>query len=139
MAPCDFRGRVLGDAVDGVGQIAAEGDGEFLIFQGNGRGGPCQHGLAGSEAVQARALVRLDLEELHHPAAIPPRAGEHLQSHAIRFALVTLREVAQGEAVERAYQVTFKNDGDEEVLVSGLRELGATGVVLSLQEPSVEL
>lgn len=71
--------------------------------------------------------------------ALEKRLEEVLAKTCERFALVTLREVAQGEEMERAYQVTFKNDGDEDALVAGLREIGARGVVLSLQEPSVEL
>lgn len=71
--------------------------------------------------------------------ALERRLEQVLSATCTRFALVTLREVSQGEEMERAYQVTFKDDGGEDALVRGLRELGATGVVLSLQEPSVEL
>ncbi len=86
-------------------------------------------------------VVRLRLPARGASAEDGPerRLEELLAKTCVRFALVTLREVAQGEAMERAYQVTFRDDGDEEALVTGLRELGATGVVLSLQEPSVEL
>ncbi len=62
-----------------------------------------------------------------------------MQASCARFVLVTLREAAQGEAFERAYQVTLKDEGDEERLVSSLVALGAKGVTLSLQEASVEL
>lgn len=82
------------------------------------------------------AVVRLRLPS---DGALERRLEEVLRATCTRFALVTLREVSQGDEMERAYQVTFKHDGDEDALVSGLRQLGATGVVLSLQEPSVEL
>lgn len=83
--------------------------------------------------------LRLPVSEDEPGAALERRLEEVLRGTCARFVLVTLREVAQGAEMERAYQVTFKNDGDEDALVSGLREIGASGVVLSLQEPSVEL
>ena len=56
------------------------------------------------------------------------------------FALVTLREVAQGEAMERAYQIRLRGPDRRESLVTALEALdGVDDVSLMLQEPTVEL
>jgi uncharacterized membrane protein YhiD involved in acid resistance len=57
-----------------------------------------------------------------------------------RFALVTLREVAQGEAMEHAYQIRFDETGRRRALLSALEGVpGVQDVSLMLQEPTVEL
>lgn len=56
------------------------------------------------------------------------------------FALITLREVAQGAGQERAYQITLKQPTDESRLVAELAGIpGASGVTIALQEATVEL
>lgn len=62
-----------------------------------------------------------------------------LRATCVRFALVTLRETAQGDTVERAYHVTLKDPDDQDALVRALRKLGAEGVALSFMEATVEL
>ena len=63
-----------------------------------------------------------------------------LRRHTQFVALVTLREVAQGKAMEHAYQVRL---GDPQHRVKLVRELealpGIQDVTLLLQEPTVEL
>ena len=58
----------------------------------------------------------------------------------IRFSLVTLREVAQGEQMEHAYQVRLHDTGHRAALVAALDGIpGVQGVSLMLQEPTIEL
>jgi len=57
-----------------------------------------------------------------------------------RFALITLREVAQGKEQERAYQITLKDPHDEGRLVTAVATIpGASGVSIAMQEATVEL
>jgi uncharacterized membrane protein YhiD involved in acid resistance len=63
-----------------------------------------------------------------------------LRDQCTRFALVTLREVAQGTEVELAYQVTLRRPEHESALVHAIAGLpGASEVALSMQEATVEL
>ena len=63
-----------------------------------------------------------------------------LRTQCARFALVTMREVAQGREVELAYQVTLKKPDQEMKLVHEISSLpGATDVSISMQESTVEL
>jgi hypothetical protein len=63
-----------------------------------------------------------------------------LREHCTRFALVTLREVAQGREVELAYQMSLKNPDAETALVHAVGALeGAEDVAISMQEATVEL
>ena len=56
------------------------------------------------------------------------------------FALVTLREAAQGEAQERAYQITLRRDRDEGRLLREVAALpGASAVNVAMQEATVEM
>lgn len=65
---------------------------------------------------------------------------EALRSTCERFALVTLREIAQGEQVEVVYQVTLKKKDNEQGLIHAVGAVpGATSVSLSMQEATVEL
>ena len=63
-----------------------------------------------------------------------------LKKYTRKFVLVTLREVAQGEAMEHAYQVRFGAPNSRLELIRALESLpGAKDVSLMLQEPTVEL
>ena len=63
-----------------------------------------------------------------------------LRKHTRFVALVTLREAAQGAAMEHAYQVRLGDPKDRIVLVRELEKLqGIEDVSLLLQEPTVEL
>jgi hypothetical protein len=63
-----------------------------------------------------------------------------LRRYTSFVALVTLREVAQGAAMEHAYQVRFSDPRRRVALVQALEALpGAQDVSLLLQEPTVEL
>jgi hypothetical protein len=76
---------------------------------------------------------------------LPVGAGEAdiqalLRRHAKFVALVTLREVAQGQAMEHAYQVRLDDPGRRAALIRGLEaHPGVQDVSLLLQEPTVEL
>ena len=57
-----------------------------------------------------------------------------------QFALVTLREVAQGDAMEHAYQVRFGEVSRRHALLQALEAVdGVQDVTLMLQEPTVEI
>jgi hypothetical protein len=63
-----------------------------------------------------------------------------LRKHTRFVALVTLREVAQGQSMEHAYQVRLGDPKDRAALVRELERLpGIQDVSLLLQEPTVEL
>jgi uncharacterized membrane protein YhiD involved in acid resistance len=63
-----------------------------------------------------------------------------LRRHSSFVALVTLREVAQGQALEHAYQLRISDPKHRTSLVQGLERLpGIQDVSLLLQEPTVEL
>ena len=63
-----------------------------------------------------------------------------LRRHSSFVALVTLREVAQGQALEHAYQIRLADPKHRVALVQGLERLpGIQDVSLLLQEPTVEL
>ncbi len=63
-----------------------------------------------------------------------------LRQHTRYFALVTLREVAQGEAMEHAYQVRLTDQVKRTALVAELEGVpGIQDVSLLLQEPTVEI
>ena len=68
------------------------------------------------------------------------RLLEVLRTQCERFALVTLRDIAQGEQVEVVYQLTLKKKDHESELVHALTALpGTHSVSLSMQEATVEL
>ena len=57
-----------------------------------------------------------------------------------QFALVTMREVAQGDAMEHAYQVRFGETSRRQALIAALEQVdGLQDVTLMLQEPTVEI
>ncbi|HWB77580.1 MAG TPA: DUF4956 domain-containing protein [Nannocystaceae bacterium] len=63
-----------------------------------------------------------------------------LRKHSSFVALVTLREVAQGEAMEHAYQIRLADPRKRSELIQALERLqGIRDVSLMLQEPTVEL
>jgi hypothetical protein len=63
-----------------------------------------------------------------------------MKYHCRTFALVTLRELAQGNRLEYAYHVKLRNKIPQESLVNKIRQLqGAKDVQLLLQETTVEL
>jgi hypothetical protein len=63
-----------------------------------------------------------------------------LRRYSRFIALVTLREVAQGQAMEHAYQVRLGDPRHRAELVRGLEALpGVQDVSLLLQEPTVEI
>jgi hypothetical protein len=63
-----------------------------------------------------------------------------LRRHTSFLALVTLREVAQGQAMEHAYQVRLADAKHRTALMQGLQRLpGIQDLSLLLQEPTVEL
>jgi hypothetical protein len=77
---------------------------------------------------------------------LPVAGGAHgaleeaLRAFCRRFALITLREVRQGEVLEYAYHVAFRDKDDEARLIQQLSAIeGASGVALSMQEATVEL
>lgn len=76
---------------------------------------------------------------------LPASADEDAISRALRrhtrtFALVTLREVAQGRAMEHAYQVRLADQARRMELLQELEQLpGIQDVSLLMQEPTVEI
>jgi Domain of unknown function (DUF4956) len=57
-----------------------------------------------------------------------------------RFALITVREVSQGQEIEFVYQVTLREPGTESLLLQKMGAIaGAAGIALSMQETTVEL
>lgn len=63
-----------------------------------------------------------------------------VRRHSTFVALVTLREVAQGQAMEHAYQIRLADSKHRVELVQDLEKLpGIQDVSLLLQEPTVEL
>jgi len=82
-------------------------------------------------------LLRLQL-----PATTDAEAaiGRVLARTTRRFALVTLREVAQGEALQFAYQVRLPARYPRAELVRAVEGIqGATDVTLLLQDPTIEI
>jgi len=63
-----------------------------------------------------------------------------LRSHCRTFALVTLREAAQGTMMEHAYQISVRTPDLRAPLVSNLQAIaGVQDVALLLQEPTLDL
>lgn len=64
-----------------------------------------------------------------------------LQLHCKKFALITLRDVKQGQRLDYAYHVKLKNNESRNDLIKALSQeiLSARGVSLLLQETTVEL
>ncbi len=63
-----------------------------------------------------------------------------LDPHCRKFALVALRDVAQGESLEYAYQIKLKDPASHDKLVKSLSTLpGIGGLTLMLQDAHTEL
>lgn len=63
-----------------------------------------------------------------------------LNRHCRNFNLVSLREVAQGDVLDFAYHVKFKNGGEKEALVRDVKSItGAKAVNLMMQESVIEV
>lgn len=63
-----------------------------------------------------------------------------MRANCKAFTLVTLREAAQGTAMEHAYQISIPNPETRSRLVSGLQAVpGVQDVTLLLQEPTLDL
>lgn len=64
-----------------------------------------------------------------------------LKHHCKKFALITLRDVKQGQRLDYAYHIKLKNDESRNELIRALSNniLSAKGVSLLLQETTVEL
>jgi hypothetical protein len=66
--------------------------------------------------------------------------GDVLKVHCEAFVLVTLREAAQGDLMEHAYQISIPDPASRTRLVAGLQELeGLQDVTLLMQEPTLDL
>ncbi|MBL8743640.1 MAG: DUF4956 domain-containing protein [Myxococcales bacterium] len=73
-------------------------------------------------------------------AGIEANIMKALRGTCRSFALVTLREAAQGGAMEHAYQISIVDPELQTKLVHDLRELpGVSDVTLMLQEPTLDL
>jgi uncharacterized membrane protein YhiD involved in acid resistance len=63
-----------------------------------------------------------------------------VQAHTRHFALVTLREVAQGSQMEHAYQIRVPNPDARAQLVAALNQVqGVSSVSLHMQDPTLEV
>jgi uncharacterized membrane protein YhiD involved in acid resistance len=63
-----------------------------------------------------------------------------LRTHCKSFTLVTLREAAQGSAMEHAYQISIPNPDLRAPLVAALQAVpGTSDVTLLMQEPTLDL
>ncbi len=68
------------------------------------------------------------------------RLAQVLKAHCRDFALVTLRELAQGKRLDFAYQVKLREERHYQSLVDDLKKLpDVQGVALMLQEATVEI
>lgn len=66
--------------------------------------------------------------------------GDVLKKYCKIFALITLRDMAQGKRLDYAYQIKMKNGKDKAALVEDLNQIeNIKGVTLLLQETTVEL
>ncbi len=63
-----------------------------------------------------------------------------LRDHCSNFVLVNLREVAQGERLEHAYQVKLRDPAFQHGLVTAIQAVGAVDdVSLLMQDPALEI
>jgi uncharacterized membrane protein YhiD involved in acid resistance len=63
-----------------------------------------------------------------------------LATHCRTFSLVTLRETAQGTAMEHAYQISARSPDERAMVVASLQRVpGVQNVTLLLQEPTLDL
>jgi len=82
-------------------------------------------------------LVRFNLESSLENSG---KLEEIFTAYCKKFALVTLREIAQGKRTEYAYQIKFKSKKNAADLTKGLNLIDSIkGVSVMLQESTVEL
>lgn len=82
-------------------------------------------------------MLRFNIESSN---SLNNELNDIMKNHCRTFALVTLRELAQGNRLEYAYHVKLRNNIPQESLVNQIRQLqGAKDVQLLLQETTVEL
>ncbi len=63
-----------------------------------------------------------------------------LRKHTGHFVMVTMREAAQGDAFEHAYQVRIPNPDERPALLHAIDSIdGTTDVALHMQEPTLEV
>ena len=63
-----------------------------------------------------------------------------LQAYCDTFALITLREMAQGQRLDYAYHVKLRAKKDNAIFIGELQQIPSIkGVSLMLQEPTVEI
>ena len=63
-----------------------------------------------------------------------------LHAHCRTYSLVTLRETAQGTAMEHAYQISARSEDDRTLVVTAMQRVpGVQNVTLLLQEPTLDL
>jgi len=85
---------------------------------------------------QVDALVRFRFPRDADQSAIT----QALQKHSRHFALVTLRDVAQGDLFEHAYQLQFNRPEQSTQIVHALQAVpGTEDVCLWSQEPTIQL
>lgn len=76
---------------------------------------------------------------LPREAADPERLKSLIEPHCRRFVLVALRDLAQGEALEYAYQIRLRRPDTQAALVRDLEQLpGIGGLTVLLQDAHVE-
>ena len=63
-----------------------------------------------------------------------------LRKHTAHFMMITMREAAQGDAFEHAYQVRIPNPDARTALLHALDAIeGTTDVALHMQDPTLEV
>jgi hypothetical protein len=76
------------------------------------------------------------------PQGVPTQRAiaDVLHAYCRTFALVTLRETAQGTAMEHAYQISARSLNERALVVTSLQEVpGVQNVTLLLQDPTLDL
>lgn len=90
-----------------------------------------------SHGPQYDALLRLNLTASENQQR---ELEQILNSHCKNYNLVSLREMGQGNILDFAYHVKFKNNGMKEALVRNVKAIeGAKSVNLMMQEAVVEI
>ncbi len=90
-----------------------------------------------AQGPQFDALLRLNLKRENYNA----RALETvLNENCKHFAMISVREIGQGELLDYAYQLKFKNQTTQQTLLQALQTVpGAKGVNLMMQESVIEV
>jgi hypothetical protein len=75
-----------------------------------------------------------------HGGATQAAIATMLETYCRSFSLVTLREAAQGNAMEHAYQISARSLDERSMLVTGLQGIpGVRNVTLLAQEPTLDI